>query len=34
MDTGHAVISGHAVIRPLPLSKPSFTWCYACHRYE
>jgi monovalent cation/hydrogen antiporter len=32
-DRDHAMDTGHAVIRSLPLSKHSFTWCYACHRY-
>ena len=32
-DRDHAMATGHAVIRSLPLSKHSFTWCYACHRY-
>ena len=32
-DRDHAMDTGHAVIRSLPLSKHSFKWCYACHRY-
>jgi hypothetical protein len=32
-DRDHAMQTGHAVIRSLPLSEHSFTWCYACHRY-
>ncbi len=29
----HALSSGHPVIKSLPLSVGSFTWCYDCHRY-
>jgi uncharacterized UBP type Zn finger protein len=32
-DRDHAIKTGHAVIRSLPVSRHSFTWCYACHRY-
>lgn len=32
-DRDHAHESGHPVIRSLPLSDHSFTWCYACRRY-
>ncbi|HEV8683281.1 MAG TPA: UBP-type zinc finger domain-containing protein [Actinomycetota bacterium] len=32
-NTAHARISGHPVIRSLPLSTGSFTWCYECRRY-
>jgi uncharacterized UBP type Zn finger protein len=32
-DREHAMETGHPVIRSLPLSKHSFTWCYQCHRY-
>ena len=32
-DRDHAVETGHAVIRSLPLTKRSFTWCYQCRRY-
>jgi CPA1 family monovalent cation:H+ antiporter len=32
-DTAHFEASGHPVIRSLPLSDDSFTWCYACERY-
>lgn len=31
--TAHATASGHPVIRSLPLSEQSFTWCYACNDY-
>ena len=29
----HAKTSGHPVIKSLPLSAGSFTWCYECNRY-
>lgn len=29
----HASESGHMVIKSLPLSSHSFTWCYDCYRY-
>jgi uncharacterized UBP type Zn finger protein len=29
----HALSSGHPVIRSLPLSPRSFTWCYDCGAY-
>lgn len=29
----HALSSGHPVIRSLPLSSGSFTWCYECRSY-
>ena len=29
----HALGTGHHVIKSLPLSSGSFTWCYACGRY-
>lgn len=32
-DTEHFESSGHPVIRSLPLSGSSFTWCYACKSY-
>ena len=32
-DTAHFEASGHPVIRSLPLSDHSFTWCYACKAY-
>ena len=32
-DRDHAMQTGHSVIRSLPLSMYSFTWCYACRRY-
>jgi CPA1 family monovalent cation:H+ antiporter len=31
--TAHAKTSGHPIIRSLPLSAGSFTWCYACNDY-
>jgi uncharacterized UBP type Zn finger protein len=32
-NTAHAKASGHPVIRSLPLTRRSFTWCYECRRY-
>ena len=32
-DREHAMVAGHPVIRSLPLSKHSFTWCYRCCSY-
>ncbi len=32
-DTAHFEASGHPVIRSLPLSDDSFTWCYTCASY-
>jgi uncharacterized UBP type Zn finger protein len=32
-NTAHADASGHQVIRSLPISRHSFTWCYECRRY-
>ncbi len=32
-NTQHARASGHPVIRSLPLSANSFTWCYECKAY-
>lgn len=32
-DRGHALEAKHPVIKSLPLSKSSFTWCYTCERY-
>ena len=32
-DRIHALGSGHHVIKSLPLSDRSFTWCYACNDY-
>jgi uncharacterized UBP type Zn finger protein len=32
-NTAHARTAGHPVIRSLPLSPHSFTWCYDCGRY-
>ncbi len=32
-NTAHARFSGHPVIRSLPLTERSFTWCYECNRY-
>lgn len=29
----HALSTGHPVIRSLPLSPSSFTWCYECRHY-
>ncbi len=31
--TAHAKASGHPIIRSLPLSGSSFTWCYECNAY-
>ena len=31
--TLHAQDSGHPLIRSLPLSSGSFTWCYVCNAY-
>ncbi len=32
-DAHHWRATGHAIIRSLPLTDRSFTWCYACHDY-
>lgn len=32
-DRSHALATGHPVIKSLPLSAGSFTWCYTCGRY-
>ncbi len=32
-NTAHARAAGHPVIRSLPLTERSFTWCYECGRY-
>lgn len=32
-DREHALGESHPVIRSLPLTERSFTWCYACDRY-
>ncbi len=32
-DRSHALDAGHPVIKSLPLSRSSFTWCYSCERY-
>jgi uncharacterized UBP type Zn finger protein len=32
-DRTHALEAGHPVIKSLPLSEGSFTWCYSCGRY-
>jgi len=32
-DRTHALASGHHVIKSLPLTAGSFTWCYACDQY-
>jgi len=29
----HSKETGHAVIRELPISDRSFTWCYSCNSY-
>lgn len=29
----HSSASGHPVIRELPISGRSFTWCYGCNAY-
>jgi uncharacterized UBP type Zn finger protein len=31
--TAHAQASGHPLIRSLPISQQSFTWCYQCQAY-
>jgi len=31
--TAHARESGHPLIRELPISERSFTWCYECGAY-
>ncbi|MDT5062548.1 MAG: monovalent cation/hydrogen antiporter [Acidobacteriota bacterium] len=31
--TAHAKASEHPIIRSLPLSPSSFTWCYQCNAY-
>jgi uncharacterized UBP type Zn finger protein len=31
--TAHAKSAGHPVIRELPVSEKSFTWCYECNAY-
>lgn len=31
--TAHSQANSHAIIRSLPLSDSSFTWCYACKAY-
>lgn len=31
--TAHAKASDHPVIRSLPVSEGSFTWCYECNSY-
>ena len=31
--TAHAQLSGHPLIRSLPISGHSFTWCYQCQAY-
>lgn len=32
-NTQHARQAAHPVIRSLPISERSFTWCYSCDRY-
>ncbi|HSF24589.1 MAG TPA: UBP-type zinc finger domain-containing protein [Blastocatellia bacterium] len=29
----HSLASGHPLIRELPISQRSFTWCYGCNSY-
>jgi uncharacterized UBP type Zn finger protein len=29
----HSKASGHPLIRELPISERSFTWCYGCNAY-
>lgn len=29
----HSKASGHTLIRELPVSERSFTWCYGCNAY-
>ena len=29
----HSQLSGHPLIRELPISDRSFTWCYGCNAY-
>jgi uncharacterized UBP type Zn finger protein len=31
--SAHAKTNGHPIIRSLPLSPSSFTWCYECNAY-
>jgi uncharacterized UBP type Zn finger protein len=32
-NTQHAGQSGHPVIRSMPVTEQSFTWCYECQAY-
>ena len=32
-DTAHFQDTGHSIIRSLPLTPSSFTWCYLCKAY-
>jgi len=32
-DTRHWRETGHPIIRSLPLTERSFTWCYSCNDY-
>jgi len=32
-DAQHWRAAGHPIIRSLPSSERSFTWCYACNNY-
>lgn len=32
-NTEHARMSGHPVIKSLPLEEGHFTWCYVCGKY-
>ncbi len=32
-DRSHALEAGHPVIKSMPVTEGSFTWCYSCGRY-
>lgn len=32
-NRAHYKASGHPIIKSMPLSDSSFTWCYECRRY-
>lgn len=32
-NTAHYRTSGHPIIRSMPVTAASFTWCYECGRY-
>jgi uncharacterized UBP type Zn finger protein len=32
-NTAHARAAGHPVIRSMPITERSFTWCYECNAY-